>query len=193
MALKLRPTGLGSAINKDRPDYTVYSGECTVGRIYETGGGPDSLRWFVANCSEPMTRSDRVATLEEAKGRCVLRTRPDNPAAERKDQTPDHRPTPLAAPTASRVTSSTKRARASLHLPCSLSPGRRSPPPQNEATATGQVDRYQREQAYDGTQMVCDDRASAYRLVHRLPKEEPCGSRAEKECLDRHGIAPPIK
>src|SRR5262245_23072437 len=26
-----------------------------------------------------------------------------NPAAERKDQTPDHRPTPLAAPTASRV------------------------------------------------------------------------------------------
>jgi len=193
MALKLRPTGLGSAINKDRPDYTVYSGECTVGRIYETGGGPDSLRWFVANCSEPMTRSDRVATLEEAKGRCVLRTRPDNPAAERKDQTPDHRPTPLAAPTASRVTSSTKRARASLHLPCSLSPGRRSPPPQNEATDTGQVDRYQREQAYDGTQMVCDDRASAYRLVHRLPKEEPCGSRAEKECLDRHGIAPPIK
>ena len=121
MALKLRPTGLGSAINKDRPDYTVYSGECTVGRIYETGGGPDSLRWFVGNCSEPMTRSDRVATLEKAKGRCVLRTRPDNPAAERKDQTPDHRPTPLAAPTASRVTSSTKRARASLNLRCSMS------------------------------------------------------------------------
>ena len=47
-------------------------------------------------------------------------------------------------------------------------PGRRSPPPQNETTDTGQVDRYQREQAYDGTQMVCDDRAFAYRLVHRL-------------------------
>jgi hypothetical protein len=27
----------------------------------------------------------------------LLRARPDNPAAERKDQTPDHRPTPLAA------------------------------------------------------------------------------------------------
>jgi hypothetical protein len=40
---------------------------------------------------------------------------------ERKDQTTDHRPTPIAAPTASCVTSSTKRARASLHLPCSLS------------------------------------------------------------------------
>src|SRR3954447_16279779 len=54
-------------------------------------------------------------------GRRLLRTRPDNPAAERKDQTPDHRPTPLAAPTASRVTSSTKGARASLNWHCSLS------------------------------------------------------------------------
>src|SRR4051812_39579599 len=32
----------------------------------------------------------------------------------------------------------------------------RSPPPQNETPDTGQVDRYQREQAYDGTQMVRD-------------------------------------
>jgi transposase InsO family protein len=44
--------------------------------------------------------------------RRLLRTRPDHPAAERKDQTPDHRPTPLAAPTASRVTSSTKRSQS---------------------------------------------------------------------------------
>ena len=56
-------------------------------------------------------------------------------------------------------------------------PGRRSPPPQNETTDTGQVDRYQREQAYDGTQMVCDDRALAYRLVHRVIQKEPCRSR----------------
>ena len=27
MALKLGPTGLGSGIDKDRPDYTIYSGE----------------------------------------------------------------------------------------------------------------------------------------------------------------------
>ena len=27
MALKLRPTGLGSGIDKDRPDYTVVAGE----------------------------------------------------------------------------------------------------------------------------------------------------------------------
>ena len=46
MALKLRPTGLGSGIDKDRPDYTVVIGEWEVGRIYETRGGPDSLRWF---------------------------------------------------------------------------------------------------------------------------------------------------
>ena len=39
-----------------------------VGRIYETRGGPDSLRWFWSmTVNGPMTRSDRVATPEEAK------------------------------------------------------------------------------------------------------------------------------
>jgi hypothetical protein len=33
MPLTLRPTGLGSGIDKDRPDYTVYTGEREVGRI----------------------------------------------------------------------------------------------------------------------------------------------------------------
>ena len=46
MTLKMRPTGLGSGIDKDRPDYTVYCGGWDVGRIYQTRGGPDSLRWF---------------------------------------------------------------------------------------------------------------------------------------------------
>jgi hypothetical protein len=46
MPLKLRPTGLGSGIDKDRPDYAVCTGEWEVGRIYQTRGGPDSLRWF---------------------------------------------------------------------------------------------------------------------------------------------------
>ena len=68
MPLKLRPTGLGSGIDKDRPDYAVYCGEWDVGRIYQTRGGPDSLRWFWSlTVNGPMTRSDRVATLEEAK------------------------------------------------------------------------------------------------------------------------------
>ena len=36
--------------------------------IYQTRGGPDSLRWFWSMAvNGPMTRSDRVATLEEAK------------------------------------------------------------------------------------------------------------------------------
>jgi hypothetical protein len=67
-SLKLRPTGLGSGIDKDRADYTVFSGGWEVGRIYQTRGGPDSLRWFWSlTVNGPMTRSDRVATLEEAK------------------------------------------------------------------------------------------------------------------------------
>jgi hypothetical protein len=68
MALTMRPTGLGSGIDKDRPDYTVFSGGWEVGRIYQTRGGPDSLRWFWSmTVTGPMTRSDRVATLEEAR------------------------------------------------------------------------------------------------------------------------------
>ena len=69
MALKLRPTGLGAGIDKDRPDYTIYTGEWEIGRIYQSRGGPDSLRWFwsMTATAGPMTRSGRVATLEEAK------------------------------------------------------------------------------------------------------------------------------
>jgi uncharacterized protein (DUF736 family) len=67
MPLKLRPTGLGAGIDKDRPDYTVFTGEWEIGRIYQTRGGPDNLRWFWSlTVNGPMTRSDRVATLEEA-------------------------------------------------------------------------------------------------------------------------------
>jgi hypothetical protein len=70
MALTMRPTGLGAGIDKDRQDYTVYTGEWEVGRIYQTRGGPDSLRWFWSlTVNGPMTRADRVATLEETKAR----------------------------------------------------------------------------------------------------------------------------
>jgi hypothetical protein len=37
MPLKLRPSGLGSGIDKDRPDYTVFTGEWEIGRIYQAG------------------------------------------------------------------------------------------------------------------------------------------------------------
>ena len=62
MPLKLRPTGLGSGIDKDRADYTVVTGEWEVGRIYETRGGPDNLRWFWSlTVNGPMTRAGRAA------------------------------------------------------------------------------------------------------------------------------------
>ena len=58
----------GCWVYKERPDYTVYCGGWDVGRIYDTRGGPDSLRCFWSlTVNGPMTRSDRVATLEEAK------------------------------------------------------------------------------------------------------------------------------
>jgi hypothetical protein len=40
MPLTMRPTGLGSGIDKDRPDYGVYSGECCVGRITRRAAVP---------------------------------------------------------------------------------------------------------------------------------------------------------
>ena len=67
-APRVPPDRPRSGIGKDRPDYIVVTGEWEVGRIYETRGGPDNLRWFWSlTVSGPMTRSDRVATLEEAK------------------------------------------------------------------------------------------------------------------------------
>jgi hypothetical protein len=45
-----------------------YSGGWDVGRIYETRGGPENMRWFWSmTVNGPMTRSNRVATLEERK------------------------------------------------------------------------------------------------------------------------------
>ena len=38
-APQLRPTCLGSGIDKDRADYTVYCDGWNVGRVYETRGG----------------------------------------------------------------------------------------------------------------------------------------------------------
>jgi hypothetical protein len=60
------PTGLGSGIDKDRPDYTVYCGGWAIGRIYETRGGPDNLRWFWSMTVNGSMRGSR-GDLEEAK------------------------------------------------------------------------------------------------------------------------------
>jgi hypothetical protein len=75
MALTMRPMGLGSGIDKERQDYTVYTGGWNIGRIYEVRGGPENLRWFWSlGLNGPMKRSDRVATLEEAKAQFQTRS-----------------------------------------------------------------------------------------------------------------------
>ena len=44
MALKLRPTGFGSGIDKDRQDFTIQR---RVGHgIHQQRGGPESMSWF---------------------------------------------------------------------------------------------------------------------------------------------------
>jgi len=48
MGLTLRPTGIGSAADKGCTDYTLFSGEFAVGRIYEERGAPADLKWFWA-------------------------------------------------------------------------------------------------------------------------------------------------
>ena len=51
MALKLRPTGLGAGIDKDRSDFTI---EWAMGRIHQQRGGP------AATTSSAEPRSHRV-------------------------------------------------------------------------------------------------------------------------------------
>ena len=43
---------------------TVYCGECSVGRIYETRGRPDSLRWCVVAGPSTVRTSDQLVSLE---------------------------------------------------------------------------------------------------------------------------------
>ena len=51
MPLTMRPTGLGSGIDKDRPGYAVCTGEWEVGRIYQTRGGPGSAGYAFGICA----------------------------------------------------------------------------------------------------------------------------------------------
>jgi hypothetical protein len=72
MPLKMRPTGLGSGFYKDTADYSVFSGEWCIGRIYENRSGPESICAGSGRCSAPASPgslriSNEVATLEVAK------------------------------------------------------------------------------------------------------------------------------
>jgi len=85
MPLTLRPTGLGAGIDKDRPDYTIYSGGWAVGRIYETRGGPDRLRWFWSfTVTGPMTCSDSGADASCRRGSSFARTTSSSGQERRK-------------------------------------------------------------------------------------------------------------
>jgi hypothetical protein len=72
MSLSLRPTDLASPVDRDRLDYTVFSGEWAIGRIYEDRGALPALRWFWAlygpHAGPHVMRKDaRAALLEDAK------------------------------------------------------------------------------------------------------------------------------
>jgi hypothetical protein len=72
MGLTLRPAGLGSAADKERRNYTVFSGEFVVGRIYEERGAPADLQWFWAitgifGTPAHMRLDGHAPTLEAAK------------------------------------------------------------------------------------------------------------------------------
>jgi hypothetical protein len=72
MSLTYRQTDLGSPIDKDRVDYTVFSGKWAMGRIYQFRDGAEPLSWswtLYGILGKPLgLRSDgRAATLEAAK------------------------------------------------------------------------------------------------------------------------------
>src|SRR3954454_2966714 len=67
MPLKLRPTGLGAGIDKDRPDYTVLTGKWEIGRIYQTRGGPRQPAQVLVDDGQ---RSDDALGSRGDVGRC---------------------------------------------------------------------------------------------------------------------------
>ena len=73
MSLIMRPTGLGSGVDKDIFDYSVLSGDWPIGRIYERRGFSPDIRWEWSVHGIVLTRPPRIrtngsaASLEEAK------------------------------------------------------------------------------------------------------------------------------
>jgi hypothetical protein len=63
---------LASPIDQHRRDFTVYSGDWVIGRIYEQRGSPESVRWFwslygVFGKPADMRTDGHAPTLDEAK------------------------------------------------------------------------------------------------------------------------------
>jgi hypothetical protein len=73
----MRATELASPSDQHRRDFTVYSGDWAIGRIYEQRGSPDSMRWFwslYGMLSKPvaMRTNGLAAMLDEAKAQFEL-------------------------------------------------------------------------------------------------------------------------
>jgi hypothetical protein len=67
MALEVRPTNPNSGIDKPCVDFTFYSGEWRIGRIYKVHDAPIHLRWaWSLELQGPMKLSDQVPSLQEA-------------------------------------------------------------------------------------------------------------------------------
>lgn len=64
MSLTLRPPGLGSPVDKDGSDYTVFSGKFAVGRIEERGAPADH---HIFGTPPDMQMDGRAPTLESKK------------------------------------------------------------------------------------------------------------------------------
>jgi hypothetical protein len=72
MSLTYRQTDLGSPIDKDRVDYTVFSGKWAMGRIHQFRGCAEPLSWSwtlygILGKPRGLRCDERAATLEAAK------------------------------------------------------------------------------------------------------------------------------
>lgn len=73
MTLTMRPTGLGHGFYKDKIDYSVFSGDRVIGRIYERHGFLADVRFFWSMHGVVLDRAPgactdgRAPTLEAAK------------------------------------------------------------------------------------------------------------------------------
>ena len=69
MPLTMRPTRLGAGIDKDRQDFTIYSGDGRSAGSMRRAVVPITLRWFWSfTITCPMTRSDQGGDLGGGQG-----------------------------------------------------------------------------------------------------------------------------